>query len=86
VTDASGLPECCKCRNDSYSKRSLSATPTITTNSPILSGADAIFTISGTAGDGVTYGGDATVIATREIGAGGTVAYHFSVFRCDVDS
>jgi hypothetical protein len=40
-------------------------------NSPICSGADAIFTITGTAGNTVNYTGAASGTAT--IGAGGTV-------------
>ncbi|SER79561.1 beta strand repeat-containing protein, partial [Flavobacterium frigoris] len=45
--------------------------PTASSNSPICSGADAIFTITGTAGNTVTYTGAASGTAT--IGAGGTV-------------
>ncbi|KZS41575.1 hypothetical protein AWE51_21450 [Aquimarina aggregata] len=44
---------------------------TISSNTPVCSGEDAVFTISGTAGDVVTYTGAATGTAT--IGAGGTV-------------
>jgi hypothetical protein len=43
---------------------------TLSSNSPICSGADAIFTITGTAGN-VNYTGAASGTAT--IGAGGTV-------------
>jgi hypothetical protein len=44
---------------------------TLSSNSPICSGADAIFTITGTAGNTVNYTGAASGTAT--IGAGGTV-------------
>ncbi|MEM0578265.1 beta strand repeat-containing protein, partial [Flavobacterium polysaccharolyticum] len=46
--------------------------PTLSSNSTVCSGADAIFTITGTAGNTVTYSGAASGTAT--IGAGGTVA------------
>ena len=45
--------------------------PTINSNSPICSGEDAIFTITGTPGDAVTYTGASS--GTAAIGAGGTV-------------
>ena len=44
---------------------------TIVSNSPVCSGDDAVFTISGDAGDTVTYSGSAS--GTAVIGAGGTV-------------
>ncbi|WP_281322900.1 hypothetical protein [Flavobacterium aestivum] len=45
--------------------------PTLSSNSPICSGSNAVFTIHGTAGNTVTYTGAASSTAT--IGAGGTV-------------
>ncbi|WP_281297601.1 Ig-like domain-containing protein [Flavobacterium limnophilum] len=45
---------------------------TLSSNTPVCSGANAIFTITGTAGNTVTYTGAASGTAT--IGAGGTVA------------
>ena len=45
---------------------------TLSSNSPVCFGSDAIFTITGTAGNTVTYSGAASGTAT--IGAGGTVA------------
>jgi len=47
------------------------ATPSLSANGPVCSGDDAIFTISGTAGDVVTYTG--AVSGNVTIGAGGTV-------------
>lgn len=47
--------------------------PTITTNSPICSGDDAVFTIVGTAGNVVTYSIDGGASQTTTIGVGGTV-------------
>lgn len=52
----------------------LCAQPTLTTNSPtICPGTDAIFTISGTPGDVVTYTLNAAAPQTVAIGAGGSV-------------
>jgi hypothetical protein len=45
--------------------------PTLSSNSPICSGSNAVFTINGTAGNTVTYTGAAS--STTTIGAGGTV-------------
>ncbi|HEX8016001.1 MAG TPA: DUF4402 domain-containing protein, partial [Flavobacterium sp.] len=46
-------------------------TPTLTSPTPICSGSDAVFTITGTAGNVVTYTG--AVSGTATIGSGGTV-------------
>uniref|UniRef100_UPI003AAF764A Calx-beta domain-containing protein n=1 Tax=Flavobacterium sp. XS1P32 TaxID=3401726 RepID=UPI003AAF764A len=57
--------------NRSTTPNQLPAAATLTSNNPICSGADAIFTITGTAGNTVNYTGAASGTAT--IGAGGTV-------------
>jgi len=48
----------------------LPAEPSLTSNSPVCPGTDAVFTISGTPGNEVTYSGAATGTAT--VGTGGT--------------
>ncbi|WP_242157553.1 glycine-rich domain-containing protein [Aestuariivivens sediminis] len=60
----------------------LPTAPTLSSNSPVCSGEDAIFTISGIPGDQVTYAGDASGIAT--IGGGGTVDVTISGVTADV--
>ncbi|MCD8433533.1 hypothetical protein LNJ05_12250, partial [Tenacibaculum finnmarkense genomovar ulcerans] len=57
--------------SETVTVNALPTAATISSNSPVCSGADAIFTITGTAGDSVTYAGALT--GTAIIGAGGTV-------------
>ncbi|MBJ2176198.1 hypothetical protein JBL43_18245, partial [Aureibaculum sp. A20] len=58
------------------------ATASLASNSPICSGENAVFTISGTAGHEVAYSGDAT--GTAIIGAGGTVDVTITSVTSDV--
>jgi len=55
--------------------------PTITSNSPICSGEDAIFTITGDVGNVITYTG--AVSGTATVGAGGTVDVTVSGVNAD---
>jgi gliding motility-associated-like protein len=48
--------------------------PVLTSNSPICPGSTAVFTISGTPGDIVTYSLNSAAVQTATIGPGGTVA------------